>query len=191
MKNDPVSNYLGKTIMMCCFILLGGCTTSIESSPLLTRDYALQLAAMPKENYFDVGVYEGCETVPAKDPIKKRLLGFDITDNKCYVEVPPSPNGKNYKLVFRFIGSQDQADYDTIGPIEMTYNPRTDSFLGLMGEGDVFIAQYDARDKFLSFTHTVYDEDGVINYGLGGKGDYIRSCIFTQPTYLKGTDRCR
>ena len=164
--------------------------TSTEPPLQLTRDHALQIEAMPKEDYFGVGVYEGCEHVPAKDPIKKKLLGFDITGNKCYVEVLPSSSGRNHQLVVRFISSQDEEVYDTIGPIEMSYIPTTDSFLGLMEEGDVFIAQY-VEDQFLSFTHTGYDEDGVINYGLSGKGDSIRECIFIKPTYLKGTDSCR
>jgi len=186
-----VANYLGRAIVLCWLVSVGCRATSIEPAQPLTRDYALQLKTMPKEDYFDVGVYEGCEHVPAKDPVKKRLLGFDITGDKCYVEVLPSSSGRNHQLVFRFSKSQNKEAYDSIGPIEMAYIPTTDSFLGLMGKRDVFIAQYDVKDRFLSFTHTGYDEDGIINYGLNGKGDYIRGCIFVKPSYLKGTDRCR
>lgn len=183
-------NYLRRGLIVGWLLLLGGCDFPFEPPPPLTRDYARQLAAMPKEDYFAVGVYEGCEDLPAKDPEKKRLLGFDITGNKCYVEVLPSPGGKNHKVVFRFKAEAGQDEYTSLGPIEMTYVPNTDSFLGVLGEGDVFIAQY-LENQFLSFTHTSYDEDGMINYGITGSGDYVRGCGFTKPTYLKGTDRCR
>lgn len=112
--------------------------------------------------------YEGCVAVPAKDPLKKIAVGFDLTGESCTITV------KAGNLVSVSFLGQD---------VSVVRYSIADVFVGEISQDRVLVVQWlEETGEVLDVNQTVYDSKGIVVYGNSGDGDYINSCHIPRTT---------
>ena len=133
----------------------------------LTKAYIENLLKNPSETQeiLKEETLNGCVHIPARNPVKRLMVGFDRTGEACSVTV-----GRDNTVTVSFLGNKPV-------PLVSTSSGRhlTDTFVGDLGEDQVLIVQHH-QGKVVSVTQTVYDENDHVVYGRSGKGVSIKEC---------------
>ena len=145
------------------FFFTNSCNGGSKSP--LTRKNIRAALANPSENQprLNPKTYEGCESVPAKNFFKKKLVGFDFTGETCSVTVH---SGNTVSVSF--------IDGD---PVPVKILSGTDIYVGELGNNQVLIVQHTTGGEVVSVTQTIYDSEGNVVYGKSGEGDSIKECL--------------
>ena len=115
-----------------------------------------------KLGHFTLGTFYGCLTVPAKNRLKKYMVGFDFTGDSCTVTIHPDKRVSTSLI--------DQKN------IVISRQKHTDFYYASLKNEQVLVVQFH-QDNPVSVTLTTYDSNNVLNYGAQGEGDNITDCI--------------
>ncbi len=148
--------------------LFSGFIGSCGSYRPLTKSYIQNItrtsSALPQN--LERNTYQGCEVVPATGR-KPQFEGQEYTGETCFVK----------------IHSNEQAEVSFLGTQRLSLSlleKNSDSFASQINNDEVLIVQvHFHRGGILSATQTDYDENDHLNYGVSGKGKFIKACIIT------------
>ena len=171
--NFSVKNllYFTRFIKLISFIIYlifftSHCTSSSASS--LTRQYIQEVINNPSSSSLQLiaGTYQGCESIPARNFIQRKMVGFEFTGETCFITV-----NDNQTVSVSFIGNNSYPVF----PL----GRQSDTFVGNINNNEVLIVQHHSG-KVVSVTQTQYDNNDNLIYGKSGQGDYIKECLIGQ-----------
>lgn len=169
-----------KTVLIPACLLLIAAICHGAAAPRLNEGYVRRLLSNPPRNQetLKAGTLHGCVHIPARGFVQRLLVGFEQTGESCSVTVKPDNT-----VAVSFLK-------DGVIPVVSTSTEGfpTDIFVGELGNGEVLIVQHH-RGEVVSITHTIYDEQGDVVYGVSGVGDFIRECHFAMTSSERSAGR--
>jgi len=109
------------------------------------------------------GRYEGVVLLPNPWNL---WTGTKITDEECFVRVRRHEPGS-----LAVESSCSEAPFI----VHADNVPGESFYMGRFGDDQALVLQFHQRG--VSLTHTSFDRNGVLNYGVKGDGDFTRECM--------------
>ena len=150
-----------------CSGFIGGCGAG--SYRPFTKAYIQQTtqnsSALPRT--FEKTTYRGCEVVPATGN-KPQFEGQEFTGDSCFIKIQSDERAE-----VSFLGK-------TTYPLSLL-EKNSDTFVAQINNNEVLLVQLH-RNEVISFTQTDYDTNNHLNYGVSGKGEFIKACLINAPS---------
>ncbi len=175
-----------KFLLFFYFASLLGCTSSVTQNSTdsifpLTKNKIRNLLQNPPADTerLKEETVSGCISVPARDFFQRLFVGSESTGESCSITVH-----SNNEISVSFLSQKNIPFISTSRP-----DTPTDTFTAELDNGQVLIVQHKNR-RVVSFTQTVYDQQGMVVYQGYGDGNFIRVCLPYMTDSEKRSGRC-
>ena len=154
------------TVALVCFGL--GFMESCSSNQPITQSYIQQVTQKPSTlpQELKQTTHNGCEVVPATGN-KPQFEGQEYTGETCSIKI-----NSNEKI---------EASFLNVEPLSLSLlEGNSDTFITQINNNEVLLLQIH-KSQVVSATQTGYDKNNHLNYGLSGKGKFIKACLINAP----------